>query len=76
MTVAQLIEQLKYMDQTLPVVISYTDHTDWTYKMELDEHNITVGNVIQDGGWGENHKWDDDDGDTKVCELQFSEFED
>lgn len=35
MTVKELIEQLQTLPQDKQIVLSHTDHTDWTYTTEL-----------------------------------------
>ena len=39
MLVKELIEQLSKLDPESPVMIDYTDHTDWRYTIDLE----TVG---------------------------------
>lgn len=40
MTVQQLIEHLQTFDPELPVILSHTDHTDWTYTWKLSFDDV------------------------------------
>ena len=49
MTVKELIDRLSKCDPNQRVILEYTDHTDWIYKMEfgkdeiLDDYEMFVG---------------------------------
>ena len=40
MTVKELIDRLSKCDPNQRVILEYTDHTDWIYKMEFGEDEI------------------------------------
>ena len=48
MTVQELINQLQQFDPNLSVVCSINDHTDWNYKIPVQE--IEVGDPYEEGG--------------------------
>ena len=48
MTVQELINQLQQFDPNLSVVCSINDHTDWNYKIPVQE--IEVGDPDEEGG--------------------------
>jgi hypothetical protein len=41
MTVKELIDKLSECDPNQRVILEYVDHTDWVYKMEFGEDEIT-----------------------------------
>jgi hypothetical protein len=41
MTVKELIEKLSECDPNQRVILEYVDHTDWVYKMEFSEDEIS-----------------------------------
>ena len=45
MLVKDLIERLLQVNPELPVLITYTDHTDWDYKLPLREQDVNVEEV-------------------------------
>lgn len=40
MTVKELIDRLSKCDPNQRVILEYTDHTDWVYKMEFGEEEV------------------------------------
>ena len=42
MLVKDLIAKLLQVNPELPVLITYTDHTDWDYKLPLREQDVNV----------------------------------
>jgi hypothetical protein len=49
MTVKELIDQLGKFDPETQVVCSVMDHTDWGYKLPINE--IELGNPYDEGGY-------------------------
>ena len=43
MTVQQLINHLQQFDPETEVMFDHTDHTDFTYKIEMSEEDIYMG---------------------------------
>ena len=39
-TVKDLIEHLQKLNPELPIVLTHTDHTDWTYNWELSLESV------------------------------------
>lgn len=54
MTVQELIEELKQFPQDKKVMLSHSDHTDWTYKVEL-----TSDLIDEDEFWDEDNSNDE-----------------
>ena len=70
MLVKDLIERLSQVDPELPVLITYTDHTDWDYKLPLREQDVKVEEVC--------YELEDDVVEDQVCltiNLSFDEEE-
>ncbi len=44
MTVKELINHLNKFNPETEVMFSHTDHTDFTYKIEMSEDDICIGN--------------------------------
>lgn len=55
MTVQELINKLnKVENKELPVLLQSTDHTDFTYVLDVNEDDVYVGEeVYDDNGYGE-----------------------
>jgi hypothetical protein len=60
MTVQQLIEHLQTLPQDKKVMISHTDHTDWTYY-----HDLGIELIDKDGEY-----WDEE---TSTGELDYED---
>jgi hypothetical protein len=70
MLVKDLIEKLLQVNPELPVLITYTDHTDWDYKLPLREQDVKVEEV--------DYELEDDVVENQVCltiNLSFDEEE-
>jgi hypothetical protein len=66
MKISELIEQLKELQQQngdMDIVLSVTDHTDWTYNFDFP--GFDVGNVYDEDGEF------DDETDYCVCEVSI-----
>jgi hypothetical protein len=64
MTVQELINQLQTLPQDKKVVLSHTDHTDWTYKVEL-----TPDLISEDEFWDEENSNDELDYEDEVQQV-------
>ena len=42
-------------------MFSHTDHTDFTSKINIEEENVVLGDVVSDDYDGESELWDDED---------------
>ena len=68
MKVKDLIARLEGVNPELEVIITYTDHTDWDYKLPLREKDVRVEEVSYD--------FEDDVIEDQVClviELDLEE---
>ena len=66
MKVSELIEQLKEIQSQvgdIELVLSVTDHTDWTYNFDFP--GFDIGNVYDEDGEF------DDESDYGVCEVSI-----
>ena len=48
MTVKELIEQLSKLPQDKQVILSHTDHTDWTYTTVLETTEIDEDDIYDE----------------------------
>jgi hypothetical protein len=48
MTVKELIEHLNQFDSEAKVIFTHLDHTDWLYKVDMNEWDITSGDEEDD----------------------------
>ena len=64
MTVHELIKHLQVLPQNKKVVLSHTDHTDWTYKVEL-----TSDLIDEDEFWDEENSNDELDYEDEVEQV-------
>jgi hypothetical protein len=70
MLVKDLIERLSQVNPELKVLITYTDHTDWDYKLPLREQDVNVEEV--------DYEFEDDVIENETCltiNLSFDEEE-
>jgi hypothetical protein len=71
MLVKDLIEKLLQVNPELPVLITYTDHTDWDYKLPLREQDVNVEEV--------DYEFEDEVIENEICltiNLSFDVEED
>ena len=61
MTVKELIDHLQQFEPETEVMFSHTDPTDWTTKINIEEENVGLGDVVSDDYDGEEELWDDED---------------
>jgi hypothetical protein len=61
MTVKELIDHLQQFKPETEVMFSHTDPTDWTTKINIEEENVGLGDVVSDDYDGEEELWDDED---------------
>jgi hypothetical protein len=62
MTVKELINHLQQFEQETEVMFSYLDHTDFLYKINFYEEDVTLGDVLSDEDYdGESELFDDED---------------
>ena len=61
MTVRELIKHLEQFYSEAEVMFSHTDHTDFTSKINIEEENVVLGDVVSDDYDGESELWDDED---------------
>jgi hypothetical protein len=62
MTVKELIKHLEQFESETEVMFSYTDHTDFLYKINFYEEDVTLGDVLSDEDYnGESELFDDED---------------
>jgi len=61
MTVKELINHLQQFEQQTEVMFSFLDHTDFLYKVNFNEEDVVLGDVISDDYDGEYELWDDED---------------
>jgi hypothetical protein len=64
MTVQELINHLQQFNSETKVVFYHTDHTDWTYKIEMYEDGIFLGDMRE----ADNYE-DDFDEEEEVVEF-------
>ena len=71
MTVKELIDKLSECNLNQRVILEYVDHTDWVYKMEFGEDEITDNHELFVG-------FDDDDEEIfeKVLLIECKEEND
>jgi hypothetical protein len=71
MTVKELIDKLSKCNPNQRVILEYVDHTDWVYKMEFGEDEISDDHEMFVG-------YDDDDEDIyeKVVLIECKEEND
>lgn len=61
MTVKELIDHLQQFEQQTEVMFSFTDHTDFLYKVNFYEEDVVLGDVISDDYDGDSEFFDDED---------------
>lgn len=61
MTVKELINHLQQFEQQTEVMFSFLDHTDFLYKVNFDEEDVVLGDVISDDYDGDSDFFDDED---------------
>ena len=61
MTVKELINHLQQFNPETEVMFSLLDHTDFMYKVDLNEDDVVLGDVVSDHYDGEDELWDDED---------------
>jgi hypothetical protein len=62
MTVKELIEHLGQFNPEAEVMFSHTDPTDWTTKINIEEEDVSLGDVLSDDQYeGESELFDDED---------------
>ena len=62
MTVKELIKHLEQFESETEVMFSYLDHTDFLYKVNFYEEDVTLGDVLSDEDYdGESELFDDED---------------
>jgi hypothetical protein len=62
MTVKELIKHLEQFESETEVMFSHTDHTDFLYKINFYEEDVTLGDVLSDEDYdGESELFDDED---------------
>lgn len=61
MTVQELINHLQQFNPETKVMFSYTDDTDYTSKLDINEENVVLGDILSDDYDGEEELWDDND---------------
>ena len=61
MTVKELIDHLSKFNPETKVMFSFLDDTDYLYKLDLNEEDVVLGDVVSDHYDGEDELWDDED---------------
>jgi hypothetical protein len=61
MTVKELIKHLEQFEPETEVMFSHTDPTDWTTKINIEEEDVVLGDVVSDDYDGDSELWDDGD---------------
>jgi hypothetical protein len=62
MTVKELINHLQQFESEAEVMFSHTDHTDFLYKINFYEEDVTLGDVISDEEYdGDSDFFDNED---------------
>ena len=61
MTVKELIDHLSKFEQQTEVMFSFTDHTDFLYKVNFYEEDVVLGDVLSDDYDGDSDFFDDED---------------
>lgn len=61
MTVKQLITHLQQFEQETEVMFSFTDHTDFLYKVNFYEEDVVLGDIVSDDYDGDSDLFDDED---------------
>jgi len=61
MTVKELIDHLSKFEQQTEVMFSFTDHTDFLYKVNFYEEDVVLGGVLSDDYDGDSDFFDDED---------------
>jgi hypothetical protein len=62
MTVKELINHLQQFESEAEVMFSHTDHTDFLYKVNFYEEDVTLGDVLSDEDYdGESDFFDEED---------------
>jgi hypothetical protein len=69
MTVQELINKLQQFDPQTEVVCSIMDHTDWGYKLPINE--IELGNPYDEGGYS---AIDNSEMDYDTCYTDEDEY--
>jgi hypothetical protein len=69
MTVQELINKLQQFDPQTEVVCSIMDHTDWGYKLPINE--IELGNPYDEGGYS---AIDNSEMDYDICYNDEDEY--
>jgi len=69
MTVQELINHLQQFNSETKVVFSHTDHTDWTYKIEMCEDDIFLGDMREADNYEDDFDEEDFDEEEEVVEF-------
>lgn len=60
MNVKELIDHLSKFDPETRVMFSLLDHTDYLYKLDVNEEDVVLGDVVSDHYDGDDELFDDE----------------